>query len=378
MELYHVSNDEEKRLQAMADQKHIPLGGSIELLPLCNMSCKMCYVRQTKAEMDAAGKMLSCDQWIEIARQACKEGVLFLLLTGGEPLLYPEFRRLYHSLKQMGLVLSVNTNGTLIDEEWADFFAKEGCRRLNITLYGKDDETYARLCQNPKGFTQVMRAVELLKARHVAFRLTCSITPDNVEQMEDIYRIAKEIDAPLSVATYMFPAARRGKRILEQNRLTPEEAAHAMLKSYQLEHPEVDLRDAAYNTLMRIKEPPVLLRHEGFMCHAGHSGFWLNWKGEMMACGMFNEPKISLLEHTFQECWRHIVERCRVMPQCEECKHCIKQNICRICPASMYTETEDLSQCPEYLCRMTDEEIRIYLNLVKAEDPELTKRQPDT
>ncbi|MGN0479535.1 MAG: radical SAM protein, partial [Hominenteromicrobium sp.] len=157
MELYHASTYAEQVLRAKADQNHIPLGGSLELLPLCNMDCKMCYVRKTKAEMDAEGRLLTCDEWLKIADEAVQEGLLFLLLTGGEPLLYPEFPRLYAALAQKGIILSVNTNGTLIDEAYAELFSQYGCRRLNITLYGKDDATYAELCRNPKGFTQVMR-----------------------------------------------------------------------------------------------------------------------------------------------------------------------------------------------------------------------------
>ena len=61
MELYQISNRAEKMLQIKADQEKIPLGGSLELLPLCNMNCKMCYVRQTREEMAAQGTMLSCD-----------------------------------------------------------------------------------------------------------------------------------------------------------------------------------------------------------------------------------------------------------------------------------------------------------------------------
>ena len=35
----------EKRIVRMATQQKVPLGGSLELLPLCNMNCDMCYVR---------------------------------------------------------------------------------------------------------------------------------------------------------------------------------------------------------------------------------------------------------------------------------------------------------------------------------------------
>lgn len=366
MELYYVTTDAERLLRAKADHTHTPIGGTMELLPLCNMDCRMCYVRQTREEMERQGHMLSGNEWLEIAEQARGEGLLFLLLTGGEPLLYPEFEPLYTELSRMGLILSVNTNGTLIDEKWADFFAEHGCRRLNITLYGKDNATYQALCRNPKGFTQVINAAHLLKERNVAFRFTCSITPYNVGQLEDFYRIAEKMDAPLSVATYMFPPARRGREA-DSSRLTAEQSAQAMLHSYHLKNRNADLKLAAQATLAGLNNPPRLQKKEGFICHAGHSGFWMNWKGEMLPCGMFNEPKISLREHSFAECWNYIVQKCRELPKCAECLNCRKQNVCRPCPAHNYTETGSTSDRPGYLCRMTNEKIRLCEEIVSDE-----------
>lgn len=367
MELYQISNRAEKMLQIKADQEKIPLGGSLELLPLCNMNCKMCYVRQTREEMDAQGMMLSCDEWLRVAEEGVREGLLFLLLTGGEPLLYPEFRRLYVEMKRMGLILSVNSNGTLLDETWADFFAEHGCRRMNLTLYGKDNETYAELCGNPNGFTQIMRAANLLKERNVAFRLNCSVTPQNVDQLEDFHRIARELEVPLSVATYMFPATRRNRGPEEQNRLTPEKSAAAMLRNYALNNPGIALRLAAKNTLAQLDFAPRDPEEAGFTCHAGHSGFWLNWKGEMMPCGMFSEPAISLRDHSFRTCWEYIVQASMELRLCADCRTCTKRRLCRPCLAHCYTETGTTTGCPEYLCRMTEEEIRLLREMEQAE-----------
>ena len=124
----------ERRLIQDAAQKRIPINGSIELLPLCNMRCDMCYVRMDRQEMESKGRLRTAEEWLEVARQMRDAGTLFLLLTGGEPLLYPGFRDLFAELKRMGMILTVNTNGTLIDEDWADFFAKNKPRRINITV----------------------------------------------------------------------------------------------------------------------------------------------------------------------------------------------------------------------------------------------------
>lgn len=357
MELYHASSKEEMFLCAKADRTKTPIGGTMELLPLCNMNCRMCYVRLNKKEMDAQGRLLTCDEWLKIADEAWHEGLLFLLLTGGEPLLYPEFKRLYSTLSQMGFILSINTNGTLIDEEWADFFARYGCRRLNITLYGKDDTTYGNLCGNPDGFTQVMRAVKLLKKRKVPFRLTCSVTPYNLEQLPELYDIARRLEVPLQASCYMFPAERLGSTAKEQYRLSPEQAGKAVVDCYRYMNPYVDMEKVCLQTLANTECLPKM-QGRGFCCHAGHSGFWINWKGEMLPCGMFSEPKISLLEYSFRECWNEIVKKSEELLQCSKCADCELQNICQVCPACCYAEGGSTNAWPEYVCYMTQEMVR--------------------
>ena len=94
-----------------ASQNRIPLGGTFELSPVCNFSCRMCYVRKTRKELDKEGKKeRTAEEWIELGRKCRDAGMLYLLLTGGEPFLYPDFNYLYEILQDMGLVLSINTN----------------------------------------------------------------------------------------------------------------------------------------------------------------------------------------------------------------------------------------------------------------------------
>ena len=84
----------------------------------------MCYVHLSKQEVQSQGRLRSLDEWISLAKQMKDAGTLFLLLTGGEPLLFPQFKELYCVLKDMGMILTLNTNGTLINEEWAEFFRR--------------------------------------------------------------------------------------------------------------------------------------------------------------------------------------------------------------------------------------------------------------
>ena len=130
------------RLYQKAGDRKIPLSGTFELSPVCNFACKMCYVRKTIQEVkEHPRKMMSLEQWIELAEQARKEGMLYLLLTGGEPLLWPDFWKLYDRLSKMGFLIGINTNGSMINDQVIERWKENPPYRVNITLYGANDDT---------------------------------------------------------------------------------------------------------------------------------------------------------------------------------------------------------------------------------------------
>ena len=374
MELYDLVNPAERLLAKKADLMHVPLGGTMELTPLCNMNCRMCYIRLSSEQMIARGRMLSCDEWLHIAEEARENGVLYLLLTGGEPLLFPEFERLYCALSDMGFILTINTNGTLINTHIADVLARRPCKRLNLTLYGPDNETYMRLCQNPKGFSQIMHAAALLKERGLIFRFNCSVTPDNKDSLEKITDVAKSFEVPLEVSSYMFPPVHRGVLATDYLRLSPKQAARSQLDSYLFRAAPRDVHAAVINTLNLIRTTEQIEKYmqnpqsAHLTCRAGRSGFWINWKGELLPCGMFEEPKINLLTHPFDDAWSYIVEKSSEIRSCEECRSCAKQKLCMSCSASCLSETGSFTERPDYLCRMTDELIRILLEKLSEDE----------
>lgn len=103
-----------------------PFGATLELTPFCNFSCVMCYVRLTEEQAKRQGNLLTAEQWIDIARQTRDLGTLRLTLTGGEPLFRRDFWEIYHELNQMGFLITILSNGALIDERVMEKFKQAG------------------------------------------------------------------------------------------------------------------------------------------------------------------------------------------------------------------------------------------------------------
>lgn len=349
-----------RHLYKISAKNHIPVSGTFELTPMCNMKCEMCYVRMSREDIEkSGGRFRKKEEWIKLAKDAKEKGMLFLLLTGGEPFLYPEFKELYQELSSMGFVLSINTNATMINEKTVEYLKKNPPFRVNITLYGASNQTYARLCHNPEGYTQTTKAIKLLKQAGISVKLNCSVTPYNVQDFPEIVNYAKEQKLILQASSYMFPPLRRNHQMVGNNRrFTPEEAANAALEIVRLQNGEktfaeyirqLDFGLGSMETNECMKET-----ENKISCAAGRCAFWITWDGKMLPCGMMTLPVTYPFRNGFDSAWNEMGKKIQSISLPLKCSECKNKDLCHSCAAVVLTETGVFDKVPEYRCQMTE------------------------
>lgn len=336
----------------------IPLSGTFELSPVCNFKCRMCYVRKNKKEVEASSRpAMNLKQWMQIAEEARDAGMLYLLLTGGEPLIWPDFWELYEEMNRMGLVVSINTNGSLIDEKAVEHFLRMPPRQINITLYGANDRTYEQLCGVTNVFSRVDNAIKTLVKEGISVKLNCSLTPQNAQDLEAIVEYSEKNDLVLQVADYMFPPIRRNMEMVGQNeRFTPEEAAHYRLKTYRLQNGREKYEQYLQSILKGSIPPPGLdeacvdLNDGKIRCRAGKASFWITWDGWMAPCGMMTEPRVEMRNRFFCDAWKELISVSKEVNLSGVCGKCPNVKLCHSCAAMALAETGTFSGIPIYLC----------------------------
>lgn len=316
--------------------------------------------------MLARGREISAADWIRLGEACRDQGMLFLLLTGGEPFLRKDFREIYTALHKMGLLISINSNGTLIDENIVGLLEEFRPARINVTMYGGSNETYARLCANPKGFDQVTRGIRRLREVGIPVVINASFTRLNVQDMEAIYAFAKEMKLPVRPAVYMFPPVRSAKdgKVDEEARFSPEEAGFALYHTKECDLSPAELgklRQRVCQGLPDLEDNEECTRtpDEHMGCMAGRSAFWVTWDGRMTPCGMMNEPVVHPFVDGFAESWQELIVRVNDILLPAECTACKRRPACMLCGALALAEGQgDATKRPDYLCRMTDAYIR--------------------
>ena len=345
-----------EHLYRRATEAGTPLSGTFELSPLCNLNCRMCYVRLSAQEQRAIAPLATVEDWLALAKQAAGKGMLYLLLTGGEPFAYPRFRELLAGLHKMGLLVSINTNGTLIDAAVVEWLKETPPVRVNVTLYGGCQDTYARLCGDPNGYDKATEALRLLTAAGIGVRINYTITPDNSGDLPAVIALAQELKVPVQPTAYLFPPVRRDATAIGGGyRPTPEvAAAYTALAEYYQYGKDAILNKSVEDAPIPTAEADCAAPAEGIRCRAGRCSFWVTWQGQLLPCGMFpSEGAPTVLGGDFAAAWEQVKRDTAAIRLPAECASCAHKKMCHACAAMVITESGRFDTPPAYRCEMT-------------------------
>ncbi len=324
--------------------KRLPLSVSIELTERCNLRCLHCYINRPAGDAKARSCELDLTSWERILDQLAEAGTLWLLYTGGEPLLRPDFRDLFLAAKRRGFLVTVFTNGTLVDEEVVHLWQEYPPRRVEITLYGATETTYERVTRVPGSFARCLHGIELLHGHGVPLAVKAVFMRENVHEFEEIRRIAEAYGGPFRFDTLLNPRL-DGDSHNTSGQLSVEEVV-----TLDQSDPR---RWADWRRLAEQASAPGLPPYR-YNCGAGVTTCHIDAYGRLSPCLLVRHRQYDLCTGDFRTGWEVFLgsvrseRRTRPAP-CDTCRF---YNLCGVCPGWSYLAMGDEEEPVPFLCRV--------------------------
>ena len=158
-------------------ENRVPLSGSLELDLRCNLRCLHCY-----RDGEWPSGILTTDEVKRVLDEIAAAGTIWLLFTGGEIFLRPDFFQIYEHARRLGLRVTLFTNGTTMTTRIADALKEQPPEMVEVSLYGFSKEVYEKVTGIPGSRAKCYRGVELLLERDL---------PVKVENGRDAYESAR-------------------------------------------------------------------------------------------------------------------------------------------------------------------------------------------
>ncbi len=187
-----------------------PISSEFQLMakpigPRCNLACVYCFYREKEALFEEHEKWRMSD---EILDAYCKNYIealaghpeVHFAWQGGEPTLmgldfYRKAVQLQQKYAAPGQVIrnSFQTNGIVIDDDWARFFKKNGFL-VGLSLDGPKEvhDPYRVFIDGRPTFSRIMRTLRTLQKHKVDFNILCSVQHLNAQKPKTVYNFFKQ------------------------------------------------------------------------------------------------------------------------------------------------------------------------------------------
>ena len=327
--------------------KHIPLDASIDLTYRCNNRCVHCDCNLPEHYVTAKSNELTTEEVKKLFDGLASLGTLWLLITGGEPLLREDFEEIYMYAKQKGFLITFFTNGTLLDDKTVELLSKFPPFVMEISLYGATAETYEKVTRVKGSYSRCMEGTKKIINAGIKLKLKTMAMTINQHEIEAMDRMARELGCEFRFDPML------NKRIDNNEFSDPEK--------YRISPEDVVRLDKAYPKRMEewkrfcdkfVGEP---VRDDRlYKCGAGLGTIHIDAFGIAKGCMMMKRDGFSVREHGLKWIWDKgilsvITRKKDFSLPCDDC-HLV--NLCGQCAAWSILENGDIKKEVTYLCKI--------------------------
>lgn len=317
-----------------------PINIHFELTQRCNLRCVHCLFTHD------VGDELKTDEILFILDQLRRLGVLCVSLSGGEIFTRRDIDDILAYLTQERFLLTLYTNGTLIDDRLLDMIASLKPFRVEISVYGATPDVHDAVTKVPGSFRKTTRSIRALSETGVPVIFKGFLLKHNFHERRCMIELANQIGVEYAFDFNLMPMENGGLDNLE---------AGLSIDQIRSIYREVNYEDLILRNSVKIKTRDSQLPKGGnVICNPGRISGCISSTGDVFPCPTLRIPMGNLRTRSFEEIWNtNTFDSVRYMKleDLNMCPTCPALEYCNRCPGVAYLETGDyLGPSPNAVC----------------------------
>ncbi len=322
-------------------KRNIPLSALFELTQKCNLSCCHCYL-----PADISPNELPAGQIKNALDQLSDAKTIFITFSGGEVFLRDDFFEIVTYAKKNNFIVSILTNGTLIDEKIADRLENLNPIKIEISIYGANCDLHDGITGVPGSFDRSMNAIRLLKDRDTEVKIKTSLMKQNIDQYKEIILLAEKLKVKYEFNPGISPGLDGSRKPLAY-RINEQELLR-ILSDPSLNPKTTKINDSKLSQWDK---------KEIFMCGAGRTSCVISTNGDLHPCLVLRMPFGNIRKQLFSEIWDSSdAKKFRAVNFCD-LKTCVKCDLapfCERCQGIALLEDGDIAGPARFFCKIAD------------------------
>ena len=274
---------------------------TIELTYQCNLDCFYCYNDREKP-----GKPLSLSQYQQLLHDLADMETMYIMLTGGEPMIHPHFFEIGQLAKELGFVVRVRTNGhslsrnvvkRLVDE--VDPFLVE------VSLHGATADTHDQQTRVPGSFDRLIRNIQYATEAGLHVNVVTTPTKWNEHQIVEMCELCDQLGVKIR---FQGPVSPRDNGDLTPLEISPKDSTwddvNALVKLRRSKEPS--RQRVSTSIPVKISKTKDFSKQEEYIatCSVGQSSVDIDPYGNIQACMHLQESAGSLHQQSIKEIWQ--------------------------------------------------------------------------
>lgn len=317
--------------------EYIPSRLEIDLTNKCNFKCIHCSRESGLGKKEE----LSTKELHSLIDQAAENGIISLTLMGGEPLCRPDIRQILQSIRGKFFHVSLGTNGWFVKKYIEEL--SNSINLVQVSLHAADAENHDNFVKKRGAFEKAISGIKMLKKNGVKVIISHSITPKNQDQYQQMFDLAKALDADnLRFVRMAWVGRAKGMEKLSWQDICKAEKQICHLSGKY----DFEVEGGGLNI-----NPHTNSKAYVFGCSAGRSLMCVDSIGNVIMCAGIDESVGNIRKEKLINLW-HNEKYIKSRRQNENCHGCLAiercSGLCRVGisdPYSNYIKPLGVKKC---------------------------------